>query len=224
MSRLDDLLARHGMIARGGVAFEAGEEVPAGPSGAPANGVILVGHGGGTIWPHFSQWLIARTDPPANPLDAWSTEVLDTVAESVGARAVYPFEKPYFPFQRWAMRAEALRPSPLGILMHPEFGLWHAYRGALLFEGEIPIQPPVSPIHLCDICDGKPCMNSCPAEAVRRDGMDIARCHAWLKPDAGQACRGGGCLARNACPHDRYRYDRAQTAFHMAAHLRNLGD
>ena len=31
------------------------------------------------------------------------------------------------------MRAEAVAPSPLGILIHPDYGLWHAYRGALAF-------------------------------------------------------------------------------------------
>ncbi len=31
------------------------------------------------------------------------------------------------------MAAEGLKPSPLGLLMHPEYGLWHGYRGAILF-------------------------------------------------------------------------------------------
>ena len=78
----------------------------------------------------------------ANPLDTWSREVIGEVAEEFGARAVSPSDRPYLPFQQWAMRAEGLRPSPLGILMHPEYGLWHAYRGALLFDVEIPIQAP----------------------------------------------------------------------------------
>ena len=38
------------------------------------------------------------------------------------------------------MRAEGLKPSPIGILMHPQFGLWHAYRGALLFDVEIELR------------------------------------------------------------------------------------
>ena len=29
------------------------------------------------------------------------------------------------------MRAEGLKPSPLGVLVHPDFGLWHGYRGAI---------------------------------------------------------------------------------------------
>jgi ferredoxin len=128
--------------------------------------MILVGHGGGTIWPHFTAWLDARADEPHDPLDAWSREVIGAIAGRFAARAVFPFDKPWLPFQQWATRAEGLKPSPLGILMHPRFGLWHAYRGALLFDVEIPIQRPANPIHLCDLCAGKDCMNSCPAEAV----------------------------------------------------------
>ena len=90
--------------------------------------------------------------PPAiaNPLDTWSREVIGAVAETFGARAVSPSDRPYLPFQQWAMRAEGLRPSPLGILMHPQYGLWHAYRGALLFEDEIAFERLAAELHLCD--------------------------------------------------------------------------
>src|SRR4030095_137820 len=42
---------------------------------------------------------------------------------------------------RWAMRAEAVAPSPLGILIHPDYGLWHAYRGALAFAERLALPP-----------------------------------------------------------------------------------
>jgi hypothetical protein len=54
---------------------------------------------------------------------------------------VFPFERPYLPFQRRAMRAEACYPSPLGLLIHPDYGLWHGYRGALLFAAAIELPP-----------------------------------------------------------------------------------
>jgi len=222
MTGLAVALAEHGLIVRGGFSFAEDEAAPPGPSGAGARSVMLVGHGGGSIWPHFSAWLGEQGEPPADPLDCWSRHVLDPIARRFGARAVYPFEKPWLPFQQWAKRAEGLKSSPLGILMHPEFGLWHAYRGALLFEDEIEPEAAANPIHVCDACVGKPCMNVCPAQAVSEEGMDIGRCHGWLSPEAGQACRTEGCLARSACPHDRFRYSPAQAAFHMAAHLRGL--
>ena len=93
-----------------------------------------------------------------------------------GARAVSPSDRPYLPFQQWAMRAEGLRPSPLGILMHPQYGLWHAYRGALLFDVEISIEAPRAVIHLCDLCDGKPCLKACPVDAYSPDRVRTMDC------------------------------------------------
>lgn len=216
-------LAAHGLILRGGFAFEDGEDVPAGAAGARA--VLLVGHGGATIWPHFQTWLELQPAGLANPLDMWSRQVIGAVADRVGARAVSPSDRPYLPFQQWAMRAEALRPSPLGILMHPAFGLWHAYRGALLFEdqetaGKIRdlasrVQPTV---HLCDGCDGKPCLHACPVDAYSASGFAYGRCLGHVRSAAGAACRENGCLDRNACPYGAsYRYGAAQQAFHMAS-------
>jgi hypothetical protein len=222
MKRLAPALAEHGMIARGGFVFAKDEDAPPGPSGKPVRSIVLAGHGGGTIWPHFRAWLETRAECPDNPLDAWSKEVLDDVAGRYGARAVFPFEKPWLPFQQWAMRAEGLRPSPLGILMHPEFGPWHAYRGALLFDVEIEVPAPANPIHLCNLCDGKPCINACPAKAVSGAVFDVPLCHGLLRTEEGGTCRRDGCLARSACPHDRHRYGPEQIAFHMAAHLDGL--
>jgi hypothetical protein len=222
-TELSDALARHGLILRGGFDFAEGEGAPPGPSGEPACSVVLVGHGGGSIWSHFQTWLKGHTDTSANPLDDWSRAVLDAIAGDFGARAVFPSDQPYLPFQRWAMKAEGLKLSPLGILIHPEFGLWHAYRGALLFDVERKIQLPAEPIHLCDLCDGKPCLSSCPANAVSMNGFNVMRCGEHVQSNAGSDCRERGCLARSACPLDSYRYNIEQVAFHMAAYLRGTG-
>jgi len=144
--------------------------------------------------------------------------VIGAVAEIFGARAVSPSDKPYLPFQQWAMRAEGLRPSPLGILMHPQYGLWHAYRGALLFEDEIALPEPREVIHLCDACLEKPCMKSCPVDAYSPDGFAYGSCLAHVRGADGGPCRGGGCLDRNACPYGTaYRYPPEVQAFHMAS-------
>ena len=119
------------------------------------------------------------------------------------------------------MRAEGLRPSPLGILMHPEYGLWHAYRGALLFDVEISIQAPREVIHLCDLCVGKPCLKSCPVDAYSASGFAYQTCRDHVRGPSGGPCRDGGCLDRNACPYGtRYRYAPQAQAFHMAAFVR----
>ncbi|MFN3549639.1 MAG: hypothetical protein ACK4U0_19300 [Mesorhizobium sp.] len=212
-------LAVHGLIPRGGIDFEPGETTPPGPSGGSAKAVLLVGHAGSSIWPHFQAWLADQPVGLADPLDAWSRRVIGEMAERFGARAVSPSDRPWLPFQAWAMRAEGLRPSPLGLLMHPVWGVWHAYRGALLFDRPLGILPePDSMHHPCDACVGKPCLNACTVRAHSLAGFDYPACLAHLRSSAGAPCASGGCLDRGACPvGTEYRYSSAQQAFHMAA-------
>ncbi|TIV93394.1 MAG: 4Fe-4S dicluster domain-containing protein [Mesorhizobium sp.] len=214
-------LAAHGLILRGGFRFARDEAAPAGLSGSPAKSALLVGQAGAAPWPHFQRWLEGQPQPIANPLDTWSREAIGAVAEEFGARAVSPSDRPYLPFQQWAMRAEGLKRSPLGILMHPTFGLWHAYRGALLFEQEIFLPEPEETIHLCDTCAEKPCVKSCPVDAYSEQGFAHDACLGHVRGARGGPCRTGGCLDRNACPYGTdYRYPPEVQAFHMAAFAR----
>ena len=151
-------LLANGLILRGGFNFAPGEGPATRATGGPARSVLLVGQAGAAPWPHFLSWREKQPQTIANPLDTWSRQVIGHVAQAFGARAVSPSDKPYLPFQQWAMRAEGLKPSPLGILMHPQYGLWHAYRGALLFEDEIALPGHAEAIHLCDACVEKPCL------------------------------------------------------------------
>jgi hypothetical protein len=211
----------HGLTLRGGFNFAPGEEAPVGLSGAPAKAVLLVGQLGREAWAPFQAWRAKQPPGLPNPLDTWSRAVIGEAAKQVGARAVGPNDKPYQPFQRWAMRAEGLKPSPLGILMHPAYGLWHAYRGALLFDRAIPIEAPREAIHLCDLCVGKPCLNACPVGAYSVEGFAYADCQSHLKTREGQACMSAGCFARNACPVGAgFRYSAEQQAFHMQSFAR----
>lgn len=214
-------LGANGLILRGGFVFPDNEGSPHGPSGAPARSLLLVGHAGAAPWPHFLHWREHQPQQIANPLDNWSRQVIGAVADTFGARAVSPSDKPYLPFQQWAMRAEGLKPSPLGILMHPQYGLWHAYRGALLFEDEIALPEQVAAIHLCDACVEKPCLKSCPVDAYSREGFAYQACLAHVRGGNGEPCRSGGCLDRNACPYGAaYRYPPDVQAFHMASFAR----
>lgn len=220
-------LAAHGLEPRGGFAFELGEAAPAGASGRPARAVLLVGHAGGAIWPHFRRWRAAQPTATSDPLDRWSRRVIGDVAAAFGARAVSPSDRPFLPFQAWAIRAEGLQPSPLGILMHPQYGLWHAYRGALLFEDDAvalkiaAFRAGPVPEHACDGCAAKPCLSACPVGAHSATAFDHGGCLAHVRSDAGGLCITGGCLDRNACPvGTSYRYPAAMQAFLMRAFAR----
>lgn len=212
-SKVCAALAGRGFRCRGG--FHPGPED--GVPGTPAT-VILAGSLGASIWPAFAKG--RRSEP--EPLDAWTERTLDRLAAEWGALALYPFQgPPYLPFQQWAMRAEGLKPSPLGILMHPEFGLWHAYRGALAFAEAIELPAPVVAIHPCDGCP-RPCLAACPVGAFGAGAYDVPACVAHLAK--GGECLERGCLARRACPVGReHAYPPPLARFHMEAFLWTQG-
>ncbi|MCY1495832.1 hypothetical protein D9M68_297430 [compost metagenome] len=117
------------------------------------------------------------------------------------------------------MRAEGLQPSPLGILIHPRYGLWHGYRGALAFDRPLPETGERAAQHPCDRCAAKPCMSACPANALVEERFDVSLCRGHLRSEAARAgCLSAGCLSRDACPvGSDYRYRQEQLRFHMAA-------
>jgi hypothetical protein len=220
VSALRAALEPHGIFMRGVVCFEDGEVGPVLASGAPAESVVLLGNIGGSIWEPFSQWRAAPGNfERRDPLDDWSKSVIGPLSGTLGATAYFPSDPPWQPFQSWAMRAEGLKPSPLGILVHPEYGLWHGYRGALGFGFRLDIQQVATGAHPCDDCREKPCLSNCPVDAVTPAAFEVATCRSHLRTPIGQGgCMRGGCLARNACPvGSAYRYPREQLAFHMAA-------
>lgn len=188
-------------------------------------GVLLVGHAGSELWPVFStspEYLDAHPDA----LDRWSVRVGSLLAERFSAQAVYPFGgPPYAPFQRWAARAEGLGNSQLGMSIHAEYGVWHAYRFALLFpradlidtsESLSYVSPKLSAI--CSACDAKPCVAACPVSAFSDEGYDVDACAHYLFDNDKSDCQRNGCLSRRACPVGQtYTYEAAHAAFHMAA-------
>ena len=223
---LDEVLARHGLFVMACLAAESADGVvEAGVSSLPT--LVLIGHAGSSLWPYFIASPEYR-DGLAEPLDRWSRRIGDDIARRFGGRAVYPFDGPPFhPFQRWAMRAHGLRPSPLGVLIHPRYGPWHAYRFALFLpDGHADAGPgaarqsgPDAGFVTCDTC-AAPCLAACPAGAIHRDGMDFVACLDHLNGDVSHPCVQSGCGAREACPvGDGYRYVPLHARFHMLARV-----
>lgn len=211
-------VAEHGLILRGGFRPAGGDDVPALPDGRPAATVILIGNAGPAMFEHFRQSPEAA-DGAADPLDRWSLRVIAGLARTLGAHGLFPFGgPPWHPFQRWAQRAEDVAPSPTGMLIHPDYGLWHAYRGALAFADAAPFPPRGQRPAPCPNCVDRPCLSTCPAGALTAFGYDVGRCRSHVVLPDGWTCRDGGCQARAACPVGQaFRYGPDQAAFHMAA-------
>jgi hypothetical protein len=186
--------------------------------GAYGRTIVLVGFAGNAGWPEFAASPEAGDHQP-DPLDRWSRRVITALAESLGATPLFPFGgPPFLPFQRWAQAAEPVRPSPLGILIHPDWGLWHSYRGALAFAERLTLPEPDLRPSPCETCAERPCLTACPVSAFTPAGYDIPACTSHISSPDGVECMARGCRARAACPvgtEHAYRPDRA--SFHMQA-------
>ena len=137
--------------AAAGLALRGGFQVAPG-DGVVAATVLMLGWTGGMQWPVFAA-SAEFADGRANPLDRWSRRVVGGLAAEFGAVALYPFGgPPFLPFLRWAVRAEALFGSPIGLLVHPEFGLWHAWRGALAFAERMDVPAVAERRSPCEGC------------------------------------------------------------------------
>lgn len=211
LSSIQAALAPHGLIVRGGF-------YPAPDDDVSCETLVMVGNAGPDMWAAFDGVRGDYADR-ANPLDAWISDVLTDVAAALGGTAMFPFAgPPHLPFQRWAQRAEAVHPSPVGVLIHPAFGLWHAYRGALAFAEKLPLPEPDARPSPCDGCRDKPCLSACPVGAFAGGAYDVPACVGHITDSDSTDCMTLGCAARRACPVGRdFVYAPAQAWFHMRA-------
>ncbi|MCP4492183.1 MAG: 4Fe-4S dicluster domain-containing protein [Gammaproteobacteria bacterium] len=202
-----------------GIAIPTAQEVTACKLGKPAKAIALVGNIGSSFWSVFSQTK-EFVDGKPDPLDRWSVRVARQLAPEFDAIPVFPSQgPPYPPFLQWAQRAENLHQSPLGLMIHPQYGLWHAYRFALALPEIIQTDHDgeESP---CLRCIDKPCLNTCPVAAFTTAGYDVSACAKYLQTTPQAECFQHGCMARFSCPvGSKYRYVDAQSQFHLQAFI-----
>ena len=191
---------------------------PGASDGVPGTSrfVILIGNVGPDMFRRFAR----ERDPAQGGMDDWTRHAVGHLARDLDARAVYPFDTPLLPFLSWARRAEAGHVSPLGLNIHPIYGLWHAYRAALLFPVAVDLPRQSPGAHPCETCAAKPCLSACPVSAFDGISYDVPACFAHIASEEGSRCMERGCLARHACPVGQdYAYAPAQAQFHMRAFL-----
>ncbi len=206
-------IKREGFVPLGWFEPEPNDHVPSG-----ARFLILIGNAGPAMFERFSR----ERDPNTDLLDDWCREKLTAFAESLNARALFPFDSPPLPFLSWARRGGAGHVSPLGLNIHPLYGLWHAYRAALAFNVAFDLPTPSAGPSLCESCEGKPCLHACPVQAFSGSSYDVERCVDHIVSPAGAACATHGCLARRACPAGKsFTYSSPQIRFHMKAFIKS---
>jgi ferredoxin len=210
-----------GLVPRGALAVEEKERRG---ELADVRTIVLAGMAERNGWSAFAASPEAA-DGAEDPLDRWSRRVIEALARDLGGQALFPFGgPPFWPFQQWARRAEPVHPSPIGLLIHPVYGLWHSYRGALAFREALDVPEPAAAPSPCDSCPERPCLSTCPVGAFSPRGYDVAACAGHLANAAGADCMSAGCRARRACPVGaEHACGEKQASFTMRAFLRAQG-
>jgi hypothetical protein len=183
--------------------------------------IALVGNVGSSYWESFVS-SPEFADGLNDPLDRWSQRVAEKIGSKLNLEPVYPFTGPtYYPFQQWAGRTETQFSSPLGLMIHPQFGLWHSYRFGVILSDLFDTNPRVD-INPCLNCTDQPCLNTCPIAAFGAEGYDVDSCADFLNSDPTVGCHQQGCQARLACPvGSSFRYETDQHLFHLEAFLQS---
>jgi hypothetical protein len=190
---------------------------------SPAKSILIVGNGGPAFWYAYRDF--CRQNPVfekenSHPLDTFTRQVIEQAAkvfdqERLSYHLFYPFytEPVWFPFITLAKLAGLGTPSPLGMLVHPRYGPWIAFRVGVLLSIDLPGKT----LGL----DGKPC-KGCPryclqgcaggAADLSKDRIDLERCISFREREL--PCR-ATCHARLACPvGEEYRYPEGEIRYH----------
>ena len=211
---LENLLSPYKLSVRGIV-----DDVTLMPN-SNCKSIVLIGTIGGEYFDIFK----AQAPQSNHPLDDWIKSILNPIAYTLNAQTFYPSDTPYQPFLSWAKSCEPIFTTPLGIMAHPNYGSWHAYRGALGFN-EILTKKTIDTDTVGKenvILDKNVLYNACPVGAFSDSGYNVPACINYIKNDPEQKCFNGGCLSRHALNVGAdYNYSTEHHQFHMQAFIRN---
>ncbi|MBK8989601.1 MAG: hypothetical protein IPM39_26680 [Chloroflexi bacterium] len=183
--------------------------------------LVLVGHGGRRLWAALQ----ASGPQTADPVDHYSVTVTRQFLRDYLADPpvlwLYPDTTYLVPLQQLGQLAGWSYPSPLGQGIHPEYGVWFAYRAAFLTPLALPFHSTPPQSAPCDGCRDKPCIHACPVGAAQPERFDGDSC-ARYRLCAPSPCA-DRCLARLACPFfPEHRYTLPQIQYHYGHSLATL--
>jgi epoxyqueuosine reductase QueG len=189
--------------------------------------ILVVGSGGRELWQAMLADLRDHPDRLANeahPLDAFvERQVRKADAALPGGVPRRWFfaaatAEVHLDFRALAHLAGLGRRSRLGLLLHPEYGVWLGLRAACFLASPQAAGAAATGPVAGDPCAGcaAPCIPACPGEAFVEGHWNVDRCSAFHA--AAPTCS-ASCAARSACivaPEHRYdadayryHYDRA---------------
>jgi len=195
-----------------------------------ARSIIVVANGGFDFWRAFVRYAAAhqgwleRPDPLDDFTRATVEDMLLPAVRTAGVRctSVYPFasDPPRLNFMQLGRLAGLAGPSIIGVVVHPVYGPWLAFRAALLVDVVLDAPGAALGFDPCPTCVARSCIKGCPAEAVSNEhGWDLAGCLKF-RVEQEPACA-PRCHARAACVlGPEYRYPDAELAYHQRRALK----
>jgi epoxyqueuosine reductase len=138
--------------------------------------LVVIGHAGRRLWAELTREPFHSSDPVDDYSRAHTAHFASHYLDDTGWRLLYPGDV-FFPLNLLGELVSWGRPSPLGLGIHPEYGLWWAYRTVFLSQLRLPVTTVVPAPHPCDGCVGQPCLAACPAGALSATaGFDVYAC------------------------------------------------
>lgn len=171
--------------------------------------ICLIASGGRELWKHLKHPL----EISQNPIEKYSIELIKNFDPN--AVILFPNEDFHFPLQKLGRLLNLSTPSPLGLDLNVEYGIWFAFRGAFITKKKVDLTTPLNAISPCENCSEKPCIKNCPAKATKSNtAFNVNKCNDY-RVSAESICA-DKCLARLSCPYKiEHQYSAEQTKYHM---------
>lgn len=120
--------------------------------------LVLIGAGGKSLWENLPHPLENNN----HPVDTFSLEHIKDFAKNIlkddQIEILFPNDHYLLPLQKLGRFFNLAKPSPIGIDISEEFGLWFAYRGVFLTSKNLPSTFKTSFCSACEECLERPCL------------------------------------------------------------------
>lgn len=170
--------------------------------------VMLIGNYGRKLWDCIPDALHQGLHPVDDFTEATVTRVLTSVIGDRDWSILFPNLSAAPALQSLGRAAGWHNPSPLGNGIHPEHGLWFAYRAVVAIKLDITGGAETSALPANDIrrsdspcirCIDQPCIKSCPPQALSAgNAPNLQACVTFRSGDQSPCAE--RCLARQQCP------------------------
>lgn len=197
---------------------------------AGAKSVVVIANYGGEMWKALQADIEINHGQYADitdPVDLFSSTAIEAAAEELRRKGIavytaYPWRQEaggYLPFQAWGVSAGMGSMSIVGVVVHPEYGSWNSFRGALILDAEIEPDASLDGFDPCADCKA-PCIAACPAGAISKSGCNVQKCLGARLFDSRCECL---CSAREACVFGiEHKFHRDEITYHSFTGTQNL--